>query len=257
MWAVDLEFGLVGGKRFGGGVVAVAALPEIAAVDALLDAALGGGDGTSGLVGHGFGDIGVAGVARIDRADRVGHTGDLAPLFAFDVVEPGVEIEAGIDLVDHGGLIHLEADGLEGFGVVGFAAGHDDAGSVFGVGGGEIDLRANAGIKGLGAEAVVAFVVADGLGDIPPTRSGVVDDDDGGVVTVAAADTGELAQGVADIGILVDIADHNLAEGIDVDDIGAELVEGLMPFFEDLGRADIDEGIFNTLDHMEEKVLAE
>lgn len=48
----------------------------------------------------------------------------------FDIVFPGVEIESRVDVVEHGLFIEFEADGVEGFGVVGFPAGEDDAGCV-------------------------------------------------------------------------------------------------------------------------------
>ena len=61
-------------------------------------------------------------------------------MLAFDVVFPSVEIEVSIGIVEHGVFVEFEPHGVEGLGVVGFAAGEYDLAGIFGVGGCYVDL---------------------------------------------------------------------------------------------------------------------
>ena len=173
---------------------------------------------------------------------------------ALDVVFPSVEIEGGVEIVEHGGFVQLEPHGVEGFGVVGFAAGDDDAGVVVGIGGGDIDLRPCAGVEGLGAEGEVALVPPHCLGDVLTAGAAVVDNDDGGLLIEAATDLGEFAEGVTHIGVFVNIPGIHFAKGVHPDAVGGGGFDSVEPLLADVVGAEIDKGVVHLADDVEEDV---
>ena len=118
-------------------------------------------------------------------------------------------------MVEHGGFFELEADGVEGFGVVALAAGDDDAAGVVGGGGCYVDLRTGSGVEGFGSEGEVAFVPPYCLGDVLASGAAVVNDDDDGVLIDTSADFCDFAEGMADVGVFVDVTDVEEEEGVD------------------------------------------
>ena len=99
----------------------------------------------------------------------------MASGLAFDVVFPGLEVEGGVGLVEHGGFVELESYGVEGFGVVAFAAGDDDATESSGFSGGYVGLGTGSGLEGFGAEGEVALAPPYCLGYFLAAGTALVD----------------------------------------------------------------------------------